>query len=155
MKILRRPHLSRSKEAWKRNQRESFAIVMHKVIGLRRCISSLELRHLYPHNLAKSVLVDSHKRLSQLPELGPFAMCLLFHYSYRCHPSKPETLLLPCHHHPLISNENRISVPEEPKESRICPRLWKKEISSPHCVGCLARLSRHGIALREREKECI
>jgi len=155
VKILRRSHLSRSKEAWKRVQRESFAIVMHKVIDARRCISSSELRHLYPHSLAKSVLIDSQKHSNQLPERGLFAMCLLFHYSYRCHPSKPETLLLPCHHHPLISNESRIAVPEEPKESRICPRLWKKEISSPHCVGCLARLSRHGIALREREKECM
>ena len=35
VKILSRPHLSRSKEAWKRVQQESFAIVMHKVIGFR------------------------------------------------------------------------------------------------------------------------
>lgn len=57
VKILSIPHLSRSEEAWKRDQRESFAIILHKVVGFHHCNSSSELRRLYPHNLANLLLV--------------------------------------------------------------------------------------------------
>jgi hypothetical protein len=75
-------------------------------------------------------------------------MCILFHYTYRCHPSASETLFRPCYLQSLQTTEKAPFL-------GICPRLREKKIYSPNCVGCTETLSSCGMALSERSRERV
>ncbi|KAH8632031.1 hypothetical protein IG631_13714 [Alternaria alternata] len=129
------------------------AITMLEAIGFRRNIPVSSSHRSHPHFRVHCL----HRVLKTIPDylrsVQLCIMCILFHYAYQCHPPLSETLLLPCRFHLFLPSEGERQFLDDPKDPAICPRLWEKKVSSPHCIECLARLSRCGMALRESEKE--